>query len=119
MLGQGRLQAELEKRMAKDSEAIVFEQEAKKFFLAWRQVGARREEQGKVCSLCWPLFLDSQHWAAVANGSRLYAKKTNPHLPRIRSTFHPHATQTVPNFVPTSRMGGVGVEEVHRGYVWR
>ena len=70
------LQSELEKRIAKDSEAIVFEQEARKFFLAWRQVGARRDEHAKVCSLCWPLLVESQHWAAVANVSRLYAKRT-------------------------------------------
>ena len=53
------LQTELEKRLAKDSEAIVFEQEARMFFSAWRQVGARRDEHAKVCSLCWPLLLES------------------------------------------------------------
>ena len=63
------LQTELEKRIA-----IVFEQEARKFFLARRQVGARRDEHAKVCSLCWLWLLESQHWAAVANGSRLYAQ---------------------------------------------
>ena len=40
----GALQTELEKRIAKDSEALVVEQEAEKFFLAWRQLGARRDE---------------------------------------------------------------------------
>ena len=65
-----------EKRIAKDSEAIVFEQEARKFSLAWRQVSARRDEHAKVCSLCRPLLLQSQHWAAVANGSQLCATRT-------------------------------------------
>ena len=115
------LQTELQKRIAKDSEAIVIEQEAKKFFLAWRQVGARLDEHAKVCSLRWPLLLESQHWAAMANGSRLCAKATrtclefghhsiqmqptppeflyqcNPHVSRFRSICHTNATNTERN----------------------
>ena len=105
------LQTELEQRIAKDSEAIVFEQKARKFFLAWRQVGAGRDEHAKVCSLCWPLLSDYQHWAAVAMAPDFVCKrnpnlprirsfvritfKCNPNLSQIRSTFHRHATQTV------------------------
>ena len=78
------LQTEFEKRIAKDSEAIVFEEEARKFFLASHQVGTRRDEHAKVCSLYWPLLSESQYWVAVANGSQFYAK-ANPNLPRFRS----------------------------------
>ena len=85
------LQTELEKRIAEDSEAIVFEQVARKFFLVWRQVGARRDEHAKDFSLCWPLLLESQLWAAV--GSRLHAGGTRT-CPELRSSFHPNATQT-------------------------
>ena len=101
------LQTELEKKIAKDSEAVVFEQEARKFFLAWRQVCARRDEHAKVCSLCWPLLFKSQHMAAVANDSRLYAKgnRTCPefghHSIQMQPTppeFYANATDFSPEF---------------------
>ena len=44
------LQTELDKGIAKESEAVVFEQEARMFFLAWRQVGARRDDPPKMLS---------------------------------------------------------------------
>ena len=49
------LQTELAKRIAKDSEAIVFEQEARKF-LGVAAGGRAADEHAKVCSLCWPLL---------------------------------------------------------------
>ena len=80
--------------LTKDTEAIAFEQEARMFLLAWRQVGARRDEHAKVCSLCWPLLSESQRWAAVANGSRLYAKLTRT-LPEFG--HHSIQVQATPN----------------------
>ena len=76
----------------------------------------------RVCSVCWPLLLESQHWAAVANGSRLYAKGTHicpefghnsiqmqpkrARIPRkcnlILCNIRPNCIQMQPKLVPTS-----------------
>ena len=87
------LQTQLGKRIARDSEAIVFEQETRKFFLAWRQVGARRYEHAQGLLLVLAVAI-----GILALGRRgkwvPTLRKSNPHVSRIRSTFHPHATQT-------------------------
>ena len=60
-------------------------------FLAWRQVGARRDEHAGVCSLCCPCYENLSTGPAVANGSRLRAKRT-----RTCSEFGHHSIQMQP-----------------------
>ena len=90
----------------------MFERGTRKFFLAWRQVGARRDEHAKVCSLCWPLLLESQHWAAVAHGSRLHAK-SKPALAPISVIIPFKCTRHRPNFMPMQPSSVPNSPELH------